>query len=242
MKKSFLLLLIFAAAFLLFTCLAVTVDRGSFTPQPAGEAAEALAAGETAAETVGQETAVGFSALNFRVQEKLGYRNSFYKASKYLGYLAILSGCALLAWTCLQALRRRSLFRVDSDLKAASVMIVCLAVCYILFEKLALNMRPVIIDLHEGLEASYPSTHTLLGCCLFGGAAVFVLRRFAGKPFAKPAAALLVLCAAATVACRLLSGVHWVTDILGGLLLSMALLSLTAAMLAKYPSRDTIPE
>ena len=65
MKKSFLLLLIFAAAFLLFTCLAVTVDRGSFTPQPAGEAAEALAAGETAAETVGQETAVGFSALNF---------------------------------------------------------------------------------------------------------------------------------------------------------------------------------
>ncbi len=240
MKKSFLLLLIFAAAFLLFTCLAVTVDRGSFTPQPAGEAAEALAAGETAAETVGQETAVGFSALNFRVQEKLGYRNSFYKASKYLGYLAILSGCALLAWTCLQALRRRSLFRVDSDLKAASVMIVCLAVCYILFEKLALNMRPVIIDLHEGLEASYPSTHTLLGCCLFGGAAVFVLRRFAGKPFAKPAAALLVLCAAATVACRLLSGVHWLTDIIGGLLLSACLVSLMCAVRDRIDARKAL--
>ena len=45
-----------------------------------------------------------------------------------------------------------------------------------------------------------------------------------------PVFAALVL----TVAARLLSGVHWVTDILGGLLISAALLCLATALLQKY--------
>ena len=101
-------------------------------------------------------------------------------------------------------------------------------ILYVLFDKIALNVRPV---LENGVpEASYPSSHTMLSLVAFGSAAWLINRYFVeDRPrriLTVTALVLMVL----TVAARLLSGFHWLTDIIGGLLISAALLAWFAAI------------
>ena len=77
------------------------------------------------------------------------------------------------------------------------------------------------------LEASYPSSHTMLVICIMGTAIMQFRRLLPEKKglriFLDGAAVLLIV---VTVVGRLLSGVHWFTDILAGVLLSSALVML----------------
>ena len=80
-------------------------------------------------------------------------------------------------------------------------------------------------------EASYPSSHTLLTLCVLGAAWVDLWHRLAQKKALRTVFnALAVVVMAVTVAGRLLSGVHWLTDIAAGVLLSAALVALYAAV------------
>ena len=123
-----------------------------------------------------------------------------------------------------QLIKRRSLLKVDHEILMAGIVYAVVIILYVLFEKLAINYRPVILE--DGLEASYPSTHTMLILTILGSAIPL-----AGKYISNPKVALAVklLCIAVmwlTVVCRLLSGVHWFTDIVGGVLISLCLISL----------------
>lgn len=182
---------------------------------------------------------VGLSHVNQSVRDSLGTSDTWYKISKYLGYAALaLAGCfALLG---LVQLIQKGLQGVDRSLFVLCGLYAAVAVFYILFKKVVINYRPMIEPGETALEPSFPSTHTMLGCVIFGSA-VMVLPRFV-----KNGSLLRVLrglCIAAlvlTVVSRLLSGVHWFSDILGGLLLSLALLSLAAALLRKCSSAESV--
>ena len=92
---------------------------------------------------------------------------------------------------------------------------------YVLFEICIINYRPILVE--GALEASYPSSHTMLACTLLAGS-ILALSSLLRNKTAKLLIAIGLSCIiAATVICRLLSGVHWITDIVGGLLLSAAL-------------------
>ena len=98
--------------------------------------------------------------------------------------------------------------------------------CYVLFELVVINYRPVIMPGVEGVEASFPSSHTMLICSVMGSTAM-VLKKYVKRDALRMGLQVgCVIVAVITVAGRLLSGVHWVTDILGGVLLSCALLAL----------------
>ena len=95
---------------------------------------------------------------------------------------------------------------------------------YLLFDEFALNYRPVILP-GKGLEPSYPSTHTLISCCVCYTAPVPLWAIVGKKP--KLYTAFCAACAVIpllTIVSRVLSGVHWITDIIGGLLLSATLI------------------
>ena len=176
------------------------------------------------------ETKVGLSSLNQSARDALGESGSMYKISKLLGYLALLlaAGFALLGLA--QWLRRKSLKKVDRALWALCALYVVTAALYVFFEKAVINYRPVLMEGETFPEPSFPSTHTMLACVIFCSAAM-VCGQYLEKPALRKAARIAcVVLAAVTVVCRLLSGVHWLTDILGGLLLSAALLSLFAAV------------
>ena len=95
-----------------------------------------------------------------------------------------------------------------------------------LFALVVINYRPVIVPGVEGVEASVPSSHTMLICSVMGSTAM-VLKQYVKRDALRMGLQVgCVIVAVITVAGRLLSGVHWVTDIIGGVLLSCALLAL----------------
>ena len=171
---------------------------------------------------------VGFAFINGPVHDALPVNDLFYKLTTFLGYLALLAVLGYGAVGVWQLIKRRSLKKVDSQLISLGIFFVLVIFCYVLFEKLVINYRPVILD--GGLEASYPSSHTLLALCVFGAMMVPYPELFSEKQLSlvrAAAGALVVL----SVVGRLLSGVHWLTDIVGAVLLSAALLSGYVSML-----------
>ncbi len=180
-------------------------------------------------------SSVGLATLNGTLRDAIGTSQALYTVSEAVGLLSFLSAAFFAAMGLLQLIRRKSFWKVDADLRLLGLLYGAVVLCYVFFELVVINRRPV---LEEGiLAASFPSSHTMLVCTLMGGAVYEILTRVSKLPLRIALTALCGLVATVTVAARLLSGVHWVTDILGGLLLSAAL-SLAFAALCKGCVRE----
>lgn len=171
---------------------------------------------------------VGFAGLNGSVHDKLGENDACYKLTKLIGYLALATAPCFALLALVQLIRKKSLACVDGDLWALAIYYVLVGACYVAFEKYVVNYRPVLVD--GVLEASYPSSHTMLAASLFGATIVQMRKRVRVKPLRMLIDAVLVLAIAAMAVGRLMSGVHWLTDIVGGLLLGLALTELYGAV------------
>ena len=171
-------------------------------------------------------TEIGFAQLNGGVHDSLGTNLFWYDLTEIFGFLA-LGICGLFGFAGLvQLIKRRSLKEVDPQILALGVFYVLVIGCYVLFELVVINYRPVIMPGAAEVEASFPSSHTMLVCSVMGSTAMVLKRYIKGDALRMGLQAGCVLIAAVTVGGRLLSGVHWVTDIIGGVLLSCALLAL----------------
>ena len=178
-----------------------------------------------------QESLIGFASLNLSVNQLLGTNHFCYLITQLFGILAILAAALFAVMGFVQLIKRKSLLKVDHEILMAGIVYAIVIILYVLFEKLAINYRPLVLE--DGLEASYPSTHTMLILTILGTALPL-----AGKYISNPKAVLAVklLCIAVmwlTVVCRLLSGVHWFTDIVGGVLISLCLISLFKSLVRR---------
>lgn len=90
--------------------------------------------------------------------------------------------------------------------------------------KVAYFYRPVLID--GVLEASYPSSTTMLVMCIMPTAMMQFHRLIQSNKIRKSINTLCGIFTVFMVVGRILSGVHWLTDIFGGILLSVALIML----------------
>ncbi len=168
---------------------------------------------------------IGFASLNVAIHEFFGMHLFWYKLTQVLGYVAILLAAVFALLGFIQLIKRKSLLKVDKNLLMLGVVYILMVLLYVLFEKIPFNYRPVILDPAEGLEPSYPSTHTLLILTVFGTAI-----QLAGDYIKNPKLLLTVkilalIIMALTIVGRLVCGVHWFTDIGGGVLLSLFLIS-----------------
>ena len=73
------------------------------------------------------------------------------------------------------------------------------------------------------LEASYPSSHTLMTICICGSS-ILINKKLFNNKITKVMNYLSIIIITITVVGRLISGVHWFTDIIGGILISSGLL------------------
>ncbi len=171
-------------------------------------------------------TEIGFAQLNGNVRDSLGTNLFWYDFTELFGFLA-LAVCGLFGFTGLvQLLKRRSLKGVDPEILALGIFYVLVIGCYVLFEVMVVNYRPVIMMGAVEPEASFPSSHTMLICSVMGSTALVLKQYISRDALRMGLQAGCIIVAAVTVVGRLLSGVHWFTDILGGVLLSCALVAL----------------
>ena len=179
---------------------------------------------------------VGFSSVNIPFSQKFGFNPIFYKVSEVLGYLIFLVIAVFAFIGFYQLIKRKSLMKVDKDLYALAITYVFTFALYIFFDKvLVINLRPIIMAGESIAEPSFPSSHTLLAVSVLG-TAISECGKIRKKSFRVSLVIVLAILMGATVLSRLFSGVHWVTDIIAGILwgeVMMTLYQLFSALLAK---------
>ena len=171
-------------------------------------------------------TDVGFGGFNLSVNQSLGADMRWYSITEIIGYVAILVVLSFGLAGLMQLIKRRSLLKVDRGIITLGVTYVVMAVVYAAFEFVVINYRPMIMPGEMEAEASFPSSHTMLVVVVFGTAAIEWARQFKGQ---KALAAILVILSIAMIcimcAGRLLSGCHWATDIIGGVLYGLTIVT-----------------
>ena len=103
--------------------------------------------------------------------------------------------------------------------------------CYLFFEMNPINYRPILIDGY--LEASYPSSTTLLVLGVMPSAIDQIHYRIKNVYIKRILIVTAIAFSSFMVLGRLISGVHWFTDIAGGVLLSMGLVMLYRALCSR---------
>ena len=172
-----------------------------------------------------EESKVGFATINQFVFGCLGVNILWYEITDWLGLLAVLFALFFAVLGLVQLVKRKNLWKVDYEIILLGMFYILVAVIYLFFEIAIVNYRPVMMD--NSLEASYPSSHAMIVICIMATAMIEFRKLFADKKalrtvlYAVSTAIILI-----TVIGRLLSGVHWFTDIIAGVLLSSALVML----------------
>lgn len=166
-------------------------------------------------------TRVGFAALNLWFHSLTGVHMTLYAITDWLGLvpIAVCLGFGVLG--LIQLLRRKSLRRVDPDLLLLGIYYMLVILGYLLFEAVPINYRPILIEGRS--EASYPSSTTLLVLSVMPTLKLQIDRRSKSAGTRKTVGVFVLAFSAFMVIGRLISGVHWLTDIIGAVLLSLGL-------------------
>ena len=176
-------------------------------------------------------TNIGFAAVNTWFHRLTGVHMGLYTVTDWLGLvpIAVCVGFGLLGLD--QWIRRRSIARVDRDILLLGGYYILVILGYLIFEMIPINYRPILID--GAMEASYPSSTTLLVLSVMPTLLFQINSRAKSQTVRRMTAAFVILFSAFMVIGRLVAGVHWLTDIVGSVLLSAGLYSLyRAAVLA----------
>ena len=174
---------------------------------------------------VGQNgTNIGFATVNTWFHRLTGVHMAIYTITDWLGLVPIVVCMGFGVLGLVQLIQRRSLKKVDSDILLLGFYYVLVILGYLIFEMIPINYRPIPID--GVMEASYPSSTTLLVLSVMPTLVFQVNRRARGTAAKRVTAALSILFSLFMVLGRLISGVHWMTDIVGAVLLSAGLYTL----------------
>ena len=210
-KKNLLIGSIFLAMFAVWTALIQPVDV-----QPLGQ----------------NGTSIGFATFNCWFHHFTGVNMVIYTITDWMGLVPAAICLSFAGIGLVQLIKRRILFRVDADIMILGVYFVIVFLAYAIFEMIPINYRPILIE--GRMEASYPSSTTLLVLSVMPVLIEQIQRRLSGIGVKRIITIAAIAFSVFMVTGRLISGVHWFTDIVGGELLSVGLFKLykAAVMLA----------
>lgn len=198
--KTFISAIIFITAFIIWTILITTVDV-----RPVGI----------------NLTNVGLSSVNIWFYSITGSNMLLYTVTDWLGLVPVFVCMAFGLIGLAQLIKRKSLLKVEPDIIFLGVYYVIVIMGYVMFEMIPINYRPVLID--GVMESSYPSSTTLLVLSVMPTLIFQLKRKIKNKFTVKSVSVITVLFSVFMVVGRLVSGVHWLTDIIGSVLLSAGL-------------------
>ncbi len=165
---------------------------------------------------------IGLATVNRAVRDFFGLNMIWYDITDVLGIVAIVVALGFAVLGLCQLIKRRSIKKVDIDIIILGFFYVAVLLIYVFFEICVINYRPCLLE--GELEASFPSSHTMLTVCIMSTAIYQAVKKIKNMPLRIVSVVTAGLIMAVTVVGRMISGVHWFTDIVGGLLLSGALI------------------
>lgn len=177
-----------------------------------------------------QGSEVGFATLNEFFHNLTSVHMSLYFITDWLSLIPLCFIVGFAIAGLFQWIKRRKLSNVDYSLFVLGVFYIVVMAVYILFEFVVVNYRPILID--GFLEASYPSSTTMLVMCVMPTAIMQLTDRIKNNIIRVSVAVILSLFSVFMVVGRLLSGVHWLSDIIGGALISCGLVMLYCAFVS----------
>ena len=211
MNKKFLCAGIFLTGFAAWTWILLAIDTASIGPMG---------------------SAVGLSTLNQVFHDFTGVHMELYRITDLLSILPIGIVLFFGALGLTQWFRRKKIMLVDCDILVLGGFYAVVAALFVFFEIFVVNYRPVLIE--DILEASYPSSTTMLVMCVMPTAMMQANWRMKNSVVKDTLVFLMGCFTIFMVLARMISGVHWLTDILGGALLSAGLIILYDAVCSFY--------
>ena len=163
-------------------------------------------------------SAVGFATINGMFHTLTGVHMTLYHITDWLGLVPVVFGFGFAILGLVQWIKRKRILKVDHSILVLGVCYIIVLAAYLFFEELVVNYRPVLINGY--LEASYPSSTTLLVLCVMPTSLMQLNTRIRNKKLRLGISWGIKVFIAFMVLGRLLSGVHWLTDIIGGVFLS----------------------
>ena len=207
MKKAFLCASFILTAFIVWTGIILTVDIQNIGPL---------------------DSPVGLAAINGGFHKLTGVHPWLYHITDWLSIIPLGIVCCFAILGLKQWITRKNLRYVDFDILVLGGFYVVVILLFIFFEIFVVNYRPVLIE--NVLEASYPSSTTMLVMCVIPTAILQFQKRINGPAARRGMHIAMGIYMILMVIGRLISGVHWLTDIIGGILLSTGLVTLYIAV------------
>ena len=207
-QKHFYIAVCSVLAFLLWTAAIQSVDVQAIGPQ---------------------KSSVGFATINQFVHNLTGVHMSLYTITDWLGLVPLMFVMGFGTLGLIQWMKRKHLLKVDHSILVLGGFYILVMVAYVFFEVFVINDRPVLID--GELEASYPSSTTMLVMCVMPTAIMQFDTRIKNDVLKRCVTGAITAFIVFMVIVRLVSGVHWFTDIIGGILLSTGLVLMYRAMI-----------
>lgn len=167
------------------------------------------------------ETTVGFAEINYYIHNLTGVNMALYNITDWLGLVPITFAMGFGLLGLIQWIKRKNFFKVDYSIIILGLFYIAVIAVYIFFEKVVVNYRPILINGY--LEASYPSSTTMLVLCVMPTTVMQLNNCITKKIIRRGVSLLITAFTAFMVIGRIISGVHWITDIIGGALLSTGL-------------------
>ena len=175
-----------------------------------------------------QDSSVGFAAFNLFVHDLTGTNFDLYTITDILGLVPIGVCVCFGVLGFIQLIKRKSIRLIDRDILFLGGFYIVTIAMFALFETVEINYRPVLIN--GVLEASYPSSTTMLVMCVMPTTIHQIKRRIKKKLLKNVCCFVVAVFTLFMVIGRILSGVHWITDIIGGILFSSGLVALYCFM------------
>jgi undecaprenyl-diphosphatase len=178
-----------------------------------------------------QGSTVGFATLNSIIHTRTGVHMQLYTITDWLGLVPVAFGLGFAMLGLAQWIKRKSLLKVDRSILILGGFYIATMAAYLVFESFVINYRPVLIA--GNLEASYPSSTTLLVLCVMPTAMMQLRGRINNRVLRGGVSIAIASFIVFMVAGRLVSGVHWLTDIIGGILLSAGLVTMYDSLIGE---------
>ena len=181
-------------------------------------------------------SSVAYASINGAVHRFLGVNMTLYNVTDWGGLVPFFIALVFAILGLIQWIKRKNILKVDNGILLLGIYYLVVFAVYIFFEFVVINHRPILINGY--LEASYPSSTTMLAMCVMPSAIIQLNRMLHNKTIKNLCATFCISYEIFMVAGRLLSGVHWFTDVLGGGLFSTGILMIYIGLNNSLPDKD----